>query len=164
MTILYDSISSFPGAGNVSFLLRNTPYQNNSLVILEDIGEGDNALLCITELTACCQPPYTDEIGAVMGNWYFPNGTRVPSKVVNGTSEVQWDFYRTRGRSVVLMHRKGGGENGTYRCEIPDALGVMQTVYIEVTTGEWYICNTLYTQSACCIRVRSSASCSGHFQ
>ena len=101
MTILYDSISYFPGAGNVSFLLRNTPYQNNSLVILEDIGEGDNALLCITELTACCRPPYTDEIGAVMGNWYFPNGTRVPSEVVNGTSEVQFDIYRTSGRSVV---------------------------------------------------------------
>ena len=79
MTLLYDSISSFPGAGNVSFSLRNTPYQNNSLVILEDIGEGDNALLCINELTACCQPPYADGIGAVMGNWYFPNGTRVPS-------------------------------------------------------------------------------------
>ena len=129
-------------------------------MILEDIGEGDNALLCITELTACCQPPYTDEIGAVMGNWYFPNGTRVPSKVVNGTSEVQWDFYRTRGHSVVLLHRRRGGENGVYRCEIPDALGVMQTIYIEGTTGEWYI----YTAECILQKSEIQCSCSGHFQ
>ena len=151
MTILYDSISSFPGAGNVSFSLRNTPYQNNSLVILEDIGEGDNALLCINELTACCQPPYADGIGAVMGNWYFPNGTRVPS------AGSMWDFYRTRGRSVVLLHRRRGGENGIYRCQIPDALGVMQTIFIEATTGEWYICNTLYTAE--CMLYKSEIQC-----
>ena len=134
--ILYDNISSFPGAGNVSFALRNIPYQNNSLVILEDIGEGEDALLCTTELTACCRPPYTGEIMDVMGNWYFPNGTSVPSEVVNRTSGLQWDFYETRGRSTILMHRRRGGVNGTYRCEIPDALGVTQTIYIEATTGE----------------------------
>ena len=51
--------------------------------MLEDIGVGDNALLCLTELTACCEPPYT---GAAMGNWYFSNGTRVPSE------DSMWDF------------------------------------------------------------------------
>ena len=132
-------------------------------MILEDIGEGDNALLCITSLTACCQPPYTGEIGAVMGNWYFPNGTGVPSAVINATSEVQWDFYRTRGRSVVLLHRRRGGENGIYRCEIPDALGVMQTIYIEVTIGEWYICSTLYSAECMLQKSEIQCSCSGHF-
>ena len=98
--------------------------------MLEDIGAGDDALLCITELTACCEPPYT---GAAMGNWYFSNGTRVPSE------GSMWDFYTTRGHSMVLMHRRRGGVNGIYRCEIPDALGVIQTIYIEVTTGEHYM-------------------------
>ena len=134
--MLFLNISSFPGAGNVSFSLRNTPYQNNSLVILEDIGEGEHALVCTTKLTACCRPPYTGEIVAAMGNWYFPNGTSVPSEVVNSTSGLQWDFYHTRGLSTILMHRRRGGVNGTYRCEIPDALGVVQTIYIETTTGE----------------------------
>ena len=46
-------ISSLPGEGDVWFSLRNTTYQN-SIVILEDIGEGDNALFCMTNLTACC--------------------------------------------------------------------------------------------------------------
>ena len=47
-------IFSFPSEGDVWFSLRNTTYQNNSVVTLEDIGEGDNALFCMTNLTACC--------------------------------------------------------------------------------------------------------------
>ena len=97
---------------------------------LEDIGEGDDALLCITEQTVCCQPPYSS---TTMGNWYFSNETTVPSE------DSMWDFYRTRGHSMVLMHRRRGGVNGIYRCEIPDALGVIQTMYIEASTGEWYM-------------------------
>ena len=43
----------FPGDCDVWFSLRNTTYQNNSVVTLEDIGEGDNALFCMTNLTVC---------------------------------------------------------------------------------------------------------------
>ena len=94
---------------------------------LEDIGEGDGALLCITNLTACCRPPYTDgEMRSVVGNWFFPNGTKVPS------SGSQSDFHRTRGQMVVQMHHRRGGEDGIYRCEIPDAENVNQTIYIGV--------------------------------
>ena len=106
---------------------------NNSNVTLEDIGEGDDALLCITNQTACCRPPYTGDMRLALGNWFFPNGTRVPS------SGNQWDFHRTRGQMVVLLHRRRGGEEGVYRCEIPDAMNVNQTVYIGVysaSTGE----------------------------
>ena len=46
--------SNFPGTGDVWFSLNGTTYQNNSCVTLEDIGEGDDALLCVTNLTACC--------------------------------------------------------------------------------------------------------------
>ena len=122
-------ISSFPGAGDVWFSLRNTTYQNNSIVTLEDIGEGDDALLCITNYTACCRHPAS-------GNWFFPNGTKVPS------SGRQWDFHRTRGRMVVYMHRRRGGVEGIYRCVIPDTFGFFQTLYIGVysaSTGEWYV-------------------------
>ena len=125
--------SSFPGARDVWFSLRNTPYQNNSIVILENIGEDDDALLCITNQTACCQPPYT----GALGNWFFPNGSRVPS------SGRQWDFHRTRGQMVVQMHRRRGGEEGIYHCKIPDTFGFTQTIYIGVysaSTGEWCTC------------------------
>ena len=107
-------------------------------MILEDIGEGDDALLCRTNYTACCRALYTDEMGGVLGNWYFPNGTRVPSDSMH-------DVYRTRGQMVVSIHRRRGGVEGIYRCEIPDTFGFIQIIYIGVysaNTGEWYVCDT----------------------
>ena len=98
---------------------------------LEDIGEGRDALICVTDLTTCCRPPYS---GVARGNWYFPNGTRVPS------SSKQWDFHRTRNQMVVLLNRRRGGVEGMYHCEIPDAMNVTQTIYIGVysaNTGVW---------------------------
>ena len=122
----------------VSFWLRGTTYQNNSIVTLEDIGEWSNALFCVTDLTACCKPSSTSEMGPVYtGDWYFPNGTRVPS------SGMQWDIHRTRGQQMVVFHRRRGGEDGVYRCDIRDTMNVAvvtQTIYIGVysaRTGEW---------------------------
>ena len=123
----YDiGISSFPGAGDVWFSLRGTTYQNNSIVILEDIGEYGDALLCMTSQTACCQPPYTGVNWYAIGNWFFPNGTRVPSL------GSQWDIYRSRGQMVVALNRTRGGAQGIYHCEIPDTFGFTQTLYIRV--------------------------------
>ena len=105
-------------------------------MILENIGKGDDALLCITFQTACCRPPYTGEMGLALGNWFFPNGTGV-----SGSSN-QSDFYRTRGQMVVRMNRRRGGVEGIYRCVIPDSMNVTQTIYIGVysaSTGEWYM-------------------------
>ena len=124
-------IFTFPAA-----VLRGTPYQNNSIVTLEDIGTVGNALLCITNYTACCRPPYTG--GPALGNWFFPNGTVVPSETP--TSGEKWDFFRTRDQMMVRLHRRRGGVEGIYRCEIPDAMHVIQTIYIGVysaNTGEW---------------------------
>ena len=126
-------------AGNFFFsaaVLRGTPYQNNSIVMLEDIGQNDDALLCITNYTACCRPPYTG--GLALGNWFFPNGTIVPSET--HTSGEEWDFYRSRDQMMVHLHRKRGGVEGIYRCEIPGAMNVNQIVYIRLysaSTGEW---------------------------
>ena len=117
---------SLPFTG-VWFSLRGTTYQNNSCVALEDIGEGDDALLCVTNLTACCKPPYIGN-GSASGNWFFPNKTRVPG------SGQQWEFYRDRGKMVVRMCRRGGGVEGIYHCKIPDSRNVNQTLYIGVYT------------------------------
>ena len=113
---------SLPCEG-IRFSLNGTTYQNNSIVTLEDVGEGDYALHCVTDLTACCRQPY---VSIQVGNWLFPNGTRVPS------SGAQWDFHRTRGQSVVRLQRRRGGEDGIYHCEIPDSMNVDQTIYIGV--------------------------------
>ena len=123
------------GAGDVWFSHNNTTYQNNSLVTLENIDRNETALLCITNLTACCRTTST----SVLGDWFFPNGTKVPSKVV--TNATKWDFYRDRGQSVVRMKRRRGGVEGIYRCKIPDSTNVTQTIYIGVYTsssGKWH--------------------------
>ena len=93
---------------------------------LEDIGEGDDALLCMTNFTACCGH-------GLNANWFFPNATRVPSNA------KQSNFYRTRWQMVVGLNRRRGGVDGIYRCEIPDSMNVTQSIYIGVyttSTGE----------------------------
>ena len=106
---------------------------------LENIGEGDgDALLCLTDLADCCRQPYTNGTGqTAIGNWFFPNGTRVPS------SGEHWDFHRTRGQSVVCLHRRRGGVHGIYSCVVPDATNVTQTIYIGVYTASTGECMTM---------------------
>ena len=56
---------------------------------------------------------------------------------------------------MVRLSRRRGGEEGIYSCEIPDAMNVMQTIYIEVysaSTGElymlfWSYCNACVANS-----------------
>ena len=64
--------------------------------------------------------------GTDNGNWFFPNGTRVPS---NG------DQYRTRDKMKVRLNRRQGGEDGIYHCEIPDSMNINQNIYIGVYTA-----------------------------
>ena len=134
-------LSSLTGAAVVRFSLNSTIYQNNSVVTLEHIGEDAHALLCITDQRNCCLPPYTGEMGPlVLGNWFFPNGTRVPSS-------DRRDIYKDRGQSVVRLNRRRGGEEGIYHCEIPDSLNVTQTIYIGVytaSTGELPLTSNRY--------------------
>ena len=92
---------------------------------LEDIGESDDALLCKTIQTACCR----GGSGSHIGNWVLPNGSRVP------TVGSSLGIYRTRGEMVVQLHHKGGGEDGIYRCDIPDSMNVTQSIYIGVYTA-----------------------------
>ena len=126
------------GAGGVRFSLNGTIYQNNSIVNLEDIDErSDDALLCVTDQPACCRYPYTGYWGPFWGNWFFPNGTRVPAQFVyiQPGLYIQLGFYRTRGHMVVRLHRRRGGEDGIYHCMIPDTINVTQTIYIGVYTA-----------------------------
>ena len=110
---------------------------------LEDIGESDDALLCVTDNTACCSRAQSPG-GVSLGDWYYPNETGVANTIVApGPPQLLWDFYRNRGQSVVRLNRRRGGVNGIYHCMVPDTAGVHQTIYIGVYTadsGEWYVC------------------------
>ena len=111
---------------------------------LEEIGEGNDTLLCLTNYTR--QSPYTGDMGNAIGNWYFPNGSRVLS------SQSQSSFYRTRSQMAIRMNRRRDGVEGIYHCEIRDAMNVTQTIYIGVysaSTGEW----SILFQSYCVVYV-----------
>ena len=102
-------------------------YQNNSIVALEDVGgSNEGALLCRTNLTACCKRPY----GPSRGNWFLPDGSSVsPDGSLNTT------FTSTRDEMVLRLKHTGGGVDGIYRCDIPDSINVNQTIYIGVYTA-----------------------------
>lgn len=105
------------------FIHNDEIYINNSQVSLQLIGENENALVCKTNLVNCCGTPPNR-----FGQFYFPNREQVP---IRGRS---LGFYRTRGEQEIRLHRMEGvtTPTGTFRCEIPDINGDMQTAYIDL--------------------------------
>ena len=105
-------------------------HANNSIVTRTDIGTGSAALLCTTTYVFCCSSANRDT------HWYFPNGSQV---VNDGTLP----YYRTRSTNpqrAVLLHRNPQGTTtGIFRCDIPDANGELQSVFVGIydnDTGE----------------------------
>ena len=94
---------------------------NNSELALADIGERAGALICKTNLINCCATPPNR-----FGEFYYPSGALVP---INGHGD---GFYRNRGDQVIRLNRREGvtSPSGRFRCEIPNARGVVQSVYI----------------------------------
>ena len=116
-------------ATGIGLTLNNVLYTNNSVVNIMDIGTGNAALNCTTTYIDCCfsgPPPGT--------YWYFPNGSQVQN--INTLP-----YYRTRTTSsfsapgAVLLHRNPGATTtGVFRCEILDANGTFQSIYVGVYT------------------------------
>ena len=116
--------------------LNGQPIANNSIVLLQSIGEGDaGALLCTTDRTACC----TRTLG-LAGEWYYPDGRMVP---IMAASEP---YYRNRGVMLIRLNRRpnqGLSETytGVYCCQIPDQNNVEQTMcvraYLTESGGEF---------------------------
>ena len=122
-----------------------TTYTNNSIVSRTDIGTGDAALLCTTTYSPCCSSRNRDT------HWFFPNGSQVQN---NGNHP----YYRTRNnpdsgartglRSVRLHRNPQGTTTGIFRCDIPDASGVLQSMFVGIydsgtgeccTLSEWVV-------------------------
>ena len=84
----------------------------------------DNALLCFTDLRKCC----SSDTAQVAGNWFFPNGSIV------GNQTTSSNIYIERGPSVVGLYWNDSATfpTGTYRCEIPDASGILRNVSVEI--------------------------------
>ena len=107
----------------IRFILRGRTYLNNTIVLMSDIGEGDDALLCVTDSSDCCQ----SSTGA-RPEYYYPNNTLVSLRA-SGDS-----LYRDRGPQVVRLNRRNNvlSPTGRYKCEIPDSSGALQSININV--------------------------------
>ena len=97
---------------------------------MEDIGEDANALFCRTDRPDCCTGANR------LGEFYYPNGSRVGVKNDNGP------MYRNRGDQAVLINRNTDSLNapptGWYRCEIPNSNGVTKSISINVAGNYCY--------------------------
>ena len=105
---------------------------------MDDIGEEDYALRCVTNNQDCCGAGTNNR----RGEFHYPDESLVP------TSSAGQDFYRNRGDQVIRLHRRNGARSplGKYRCEILDANGVTQ--YLHINIGELEFVFIDHSQSA----------------
>ena len=113
--------------------LRGVVYANNSAIQITEIGEtytmSNTALQCITDRMPCCA-----SFEGRAGEWYFPNGTRVP--VLGEGADMATAFYRNRGNDgTVNLNRLNTNvmmPTGLFCCVIPDAAGDTQPLYANI--------------------------------
>ena len=122
--ILLCNICTLRTGNNLQFELNGLVYANGSTINMEDVGEGDNALLCRTDRTDCCTG------GNRYGEFYYPDGSLVDIKDANGL------MYRNRGPQLIRLNRNTNSlssiPTGSYRCEIPNSNGVFQHIIINI--------------------------------
>ena len=94
-------------------------------MLLSNIGEGRNALFCLTDRTQCC----TTEAGLNRGGWRFPNATFV------SLDDTSHNFYQIRGYSSVRLNRMSDAvaPTGIFSCTIPSDQSETNTnLYIRI--------------------------------
>ena len=116
----------------VTFMGNTIP--NHGYVDLGQVGEdasGSDSVQCHTDLETCC----SGNEGPHRGDWYFPDGTRVP---------FSGDITENRGPEIVIVRRRNNANSptGIYRCDIPtnavhddDDKSVRDTVYVGLYTA-----------------------------
>ena len=116
----------------ISFMGNTVP--NHGYVDLSLVGNdisGSDSVVCHTDLNTCC----SDTDGSHRGDWYFPDGSRLP---------FSGDIVMNRGSQRVNLHRRNNANSpvGIYRCDIAtnavydytDIL-VRDTVYVGLYTA-----------------------------
>ena len=105
----------------VSFMGANLPNHSYvNLTLVGEAGDGSDNVQCHTDLDTCC----SDGQGSDRGDWYFPNGVRLPFNP--GIDNI----YERRGaQRVDLRRRNNGATSGIYRCDIQVDDDGRETVY-----------------------------------
>ena len=113
----------------------NNTISNHSYVDLNTVGSFTSndslKLQCHTDLTTCCSGAQ----GPDRGDWYFPNGTRLPLYDFNNIPVLS----EARGpQRVIVYHKQEGGISGIYRCDI-------ETIAVNNNNGSVALFVGLYT-------------------
>ena len=92
------------------------------------------ALQCHTDNLYCCDGDHTEN-GSVLGEWYYPNGSKVLSvdEIQINNRDLNGGYFISRSQSVIrLFASRGTTESGHFCCELPDQYGVNQTMCIKL--------------------------------
>ena len=101
-------------------------YTNNSIVTRTDIGTYSAALLCTTTYSPCCSSRNIET------QWFFPDGNQV-------VNDGGLPYYRSRSSNpgtLLLNRNPEGTTTGIFRCDILDASGDTQSLYVTIYDGE----------------------------
>ena len=112
---------------------------NHSYVNLSTVGYSSNCVQCYTDLNTCC----SGSQGPHRGDWYFPDGTRLP---------FSGDMYEARGaQRVGLCRTNATGPTGIYRCDI--ATNAVHDTDISVRDTVMWDCIPLEKVATCSIQM-----------
>ena len=117
----------------IGLILNGVNYTSNSVVTITDIGTGSAALICTTTFRVCC---FSGNPGT---HWYFPNGSRVENIDSLPYYRTRTSIFSSPPGTVRLNRNPEGTTTGVFRCEILDASGIFQSIYVGIytaTTGE----------------------------
>ena len=105
---------------------------DHSYVDISQVGNsGSNTVGCHTDLMTCC----SGDQGSHRGDWYFPNGERLPFP--DGSDIVE----ARQAERLELRRNRGTEPTGIYRCDIETVAGVngngmRETVYVGLYTSD----------------------------
>ena len=87
-----------------------------------------SALFCLTPSLECCSDSETPNAASVTREWYLPDGRQL--------SSTNSPFITSQVSSAVSLHRNAFSSitppTGVFRCEIPDASGMSQNIYLGI--------------------------------
>ena len=141
----------------ISLSLRGIPIANNSYVDVDSIGSNENgALICCTDMTDCCTSTLSPG-GVEIGHWYTPGGDNLEAldipiePMASGMGEMMPSLV-IRGQSLVLLIQVVKlvtiVDLGQFYCEVPDAKGETQRVYVNLCKLQTTYVTKTYTINA----------------
>ena len=141
-SIVYFFNLGVPSTG-LYFMLNGTIHLPGDSVLVSDIGpqpdnrnDSGSTLVCVTTNvnTACCRNNDNNDMGAV-GDWYYPNITKVPRGSVSKELKLRGIGYTHQVR--LARSPDSTPPPGVYTCIVPEPVtGVFHNASISIDMGK----------------------------